>query len=78
MTSKVVMLDDHVEGSLPKGLAKEMGLVILTRLMVPRPNLVSVSHSGNIHKLSSKTSAFSTLTDLFIHSQSAGDSELDK
>ena len=36
---KAVMLDNHVEGSLPKGLAKEMGLAILTRLVVPRPNL---------------------------------------
>ena len=36
---KTVMLDNHVEGSLPKGLAKEMGLAILTRLVIPRPNL---------------------------------------
>ena len=38
---KAVMLDSHVEGSLPwpKGLAKEMGLAILIRLVVPRPNL---------------------------------------
>ena len=36
---KAVILDNHVEGSLPKGLAKQMGLAILTRLVVPRPNL---------------------------------------
>ena len=36
---KAVMLDNHVEGSLPKVLAKEMGLAILTRLVIPRPNL---------------------------------------
>ena len=33
------MLDYHVEGSSPKGLAKEMGLAILTRPVVLRPNL---------------------------------------
>ena len=36
---KAVMLDNHVEGSLRKGLAKEMDLAILTRLVVPRPYL---------------------------------------
>ena len=34
-----LMLDYHVKGSSPKGLAKEIGLAILTRLVVPRPNL---------------------------------------
>ena len=33
------MLDYPVEGSSPKGLAKKIGLAILTRLVVPRPNL---------------------------------------
>ena len=32
---------------------------------------ISIPHSGNIHRLSGKTSTFSILTDLFIHSQSA-------
>ena len=32
---KTVMLDNHVEGSLPKCLAKEMGLVLFLDL----PNL---------------------------------------
>ena len=36
---KAVMLDNHVKVSLPKDLAKEMGLAILTRLVIPRPNL---------------------------------------
>ena len=34
---KAVVLDNHVQGSLPKVLAKEMGLAILTRLMIPVP-----------------------------------------
>ena len=37
---------------------------------------VSIPHGGNIHRLSGKTSTFSTLTDLFTHSQSARDLEL--
>ena len=36
---KTVMLDNHVEGLLPKGLAKQRGLAILTRLVVTRPSL---------------------------------------
>ena len=32
------MLDYPVEGSSPKGLAKKIGLAILTRLVVPGPN----------------------------------------
>ena len=36
---KVVMLDNHVEGSFPKALAKQVVLAILTRLVAPRPNL---------------------------------------
>ena len=36
---KAVILDNHVEDSLPKGLAKQMGLAVLTRLIAPRPNL---------------------------------------
>ena len=36
---QTVTLDNHVEGSLPKGLAKQMGLAVLTRLVAPRPNL---------------------------------------
>ena len=38
----------------------------------------SIHHSGNLHLLSGKTSTFSTLTDLFIYSQSARDLELYK
>ena len=34
---KAVILDNHVEGSLPKGLAKQMGLAILTRLPDLKP-----------------------------------------
>ena len=37
---QAVILDNHVEGSLPKGYAKQMGLAVLTRLVAPRPNLV--------------------------------------
>ena len=36
---KAVMLGNHAEGSLPKGLSKQMGLAVLTRLMVSRPKL---------------------------------------
>ena len=36
---KAVILDNHVEGSLPKGLATQMVLAILTRLVAPRSNL---------------------------------------
>ena len=36
---KAVMLDNHVEDLLPKGLPKQMGLAFLTRLVVSRPNL---------------------------------------
>ena len=36
---KAVILDNHVEGSLPKGLVKQMGLAVLTRLVAPRPDL---------------------------------------
>ena len=36
---KAVMLDNHVEGSLPKGLAWQMRLAVLTRLVVPKANL---------------------------------------
>ena len=36
---KAVILDNHVEDSLPKGLAQQMGLAILTRLIAPSPNL---------------------------------------
>ena len=36
---KAVILNNHVEGSLPKGLAKQMGLAVLTRLVAPRPDL---------------------------------------
>ena len=36
---QTVILGNHVEGSLPKGLAKQMGLGVLTRLVAPRPNL---------------------------------------
>ena len=36
---QTVILDNYVEGSLPKGLANQMGLAILTRLVPPRPNL---------------------------------------
>ena len=36
---QTVMLDNYVEGSLPKVLANQMGLAILTRLVAPRPNL---------------------------------------
>ena len=37
-----------------------------------------IPHSDSHHRLSGKTSTFSTLTALFIHSQSARDSELYK
>ena len=36
---KAVILDNNVEGSLQKSLAKQMGLAVLTRLVAPRPNL---------------------------------------
>ena len=36
---QTVILDNYVEGSLPKGLANQMGLAVLTRLVAPRPNL---------------------------------------
>ena len=36
---QTVILDNHVEGSLPEGLAKQMGLAVLTRLVAPGPNL---------------------------------------
>ena len=36
---QTVILDNHVEGSLPKGLAKQMGLAVLTRLVAPGPDL---------------------------------------
>ena len=38
----------------------------------------SIPHSDSNHRLSGKTSIFSTLTALFIHSQSARDLELYK
>ena len=36
---QTVILDNYVEGSLPKGLANQMGLAFLTRLVAPRSNL---------------------------------------
>ena len=35
---QAVIFDNHVEGSLPKGLAKQVGLDILTRLVAPKPS----------------------------------------
>ena len=32
---RAVILDNHVEGSLPKGLAKQIGLAVLARLVAP-------------------------------------------
>ena len=36
---KAIILDNHAEGLLLKGLAKQMGLAVLTRLVAPEPNL---------------------------------------
>ena len=36
---KAVMLDNHVEGSISKALAKQMGMSIISRLVVAIPNL---------------------------------------
>ena len=36
---QTVILDNHAEGWLPKGLAKQMGLAVLTRLVAPTPNI---------------------------------------
>ena len=36
---KAVILDNHVEDSLPKGLAKQMDLAVLARLVATRPDL---------------------------------------
>ena len=33
---QTVILDNYVEGLLPKGLANQMGLAALTRLVAPR------------------------------------------
>ena len=35
---QTVILDNYVEGSLSNGLANQMGLAILTRLVASRPN----------------------------------------
>ena len=40
---QTVILDNHIEGSLPKGLAKQMGLAVPTRLVAHRPNLGATS-----------------------------------
>ena len=37
--NQTVILDNYVEGSLPKGLASQMGPAVLTRLVAPRPTL---------------------------------------
>ena len=36
---QTLVFDNYVEGSLSKGLANQMGLAVLTRLVAPRPNL---------------------------------------
>ena len=37
--NQTVILDNYVEGLSPKGLANQMGLAVLTRLVAPRRNL---------------------------------------
>ena len=46
--NQTVILDNYVEGSLPKGLANHMGLAVLARLVAPRPNLGGYSKCPQI------------------------------